>query len=95
MIKLTVLYPAGEGLTFDMDYYETKHAEIVMRVLKPIRFEIDKRIDGPYLAISHVIFDSNEALQAGMASPDAGEAIADVPNFTNATPQMQISETAD
>jgi hypothetical protein len=36
-----------------------------------------------------------EALQAGMGNPDAGEAMADIPNFTNVQPQMQISEIVE
>ncbi len=30
-----------------------------------------------------------------MGSPDAGEAMADIPNFYSGTPQIQISETLD
>ena len=93
MIKMTVLYPAGEGTTFDVDYYTTTHREIVDRVLAPTRAEIDKGVDGqPYLVVGHFYFDSMEALQAGMGNPAAAEAMADVPNFTNAQPQIQISE---
>ena len=96
MIKLTVLYPAGEGSTFDLDYYKDKHVAIVNRTLKPTRFDIEKGIDGqPFMAIGHLYFDSMEALQAGMRSPDAGEPMADIPNFTNVQPQMQISEVVE
>ena len=96
MIKVTVLYPAGEGSTFDVDYYKDKHVEIVNRVLKPTRFDIEKGIDGqPFMAIGHLYFDSMEAMQAGMGSPDAGEPMADIPNFTNVQPQIQISEVVE
>ena len=33
MIKVSVIYPAGEGKTFDMEYYRTKHMDIVQRVM--------------------------------------------------------------
>jgi uncharacterized protein (TIGR02118 family) len=96
MIKVSVLYPSGDDSTFDMEYYRTKHMEIVNRVLKPSRIEIDKGADGqPFLAIGHLFFDSAEAMQAGMGSPDVGETMADIPNFTNAQPQIQISEVVD
>ena len=96
MIKLSVMYPAGDDGTFDMDYYKDKHMEIVNRVLKPTRFEIDKGIDGqPFLAVGHLYFDSAEALQAAMGNPDAAETMADIPNFTNTRPQMQISEVVE
>jgi uncharacterized protein (TIGR02118 family) len=93
MIKVSVMYPSGDDSTFDMDYYRANHVEIVNRVLKPSRFDIDKGIDGqPYMVVAHLWFDSTEAMQAGMGSPDAAGVMADVPNFTNARPQIQISE---
>jgi uncharacterized protein (TIGR02118 family) len=96
MFKLTVLYPKSDGSTFDMEYYRTKHAAIVMRTLKPSRFEIDEGLPGqPYLAMGHLFFDDAAAMQAGLGGPDAGEAMTDVPNFTNTTPSMQISQTVD
>ena len=93
MIKMSVMYPSGDDVTFDVEYYRTKHAEIVNRVLKPTRFDIDKGIEGqPFVAIGHLLFDSTEAMQAATGSPDARETMTDIPNFTNARPQIQISE---
>lgn len=97
MFKLTVLYPSSGGTSFDMDYYRATHAEIVHRVLKPERFEVDKGTDGqPFHALAHLCYPSQEAMQAALGSPDAGEAMADIPNFyTGGQPQIQISETLD
>lgn len=92
MFKVTVLYPSSEGSTFDMDYYREKHMAIVNRVMKPERVEIDRAVDGPFMALGHFYFPSQEAMQAGMGGPDIGEAMADVPNYTNVQPQIQISE---
>lgn len=95
-VKVSVLYPASEGSTFDMDYYKTTHREIVERVLGPVQFECEQGIDGqPFMATGHLIYDSMEAMQAGMGGPDAGEAMADVANFTNITPQLQIGTAVD
>ena len=33
MIKVTILYPNGDGKTFDMDYYSKKHMPMVADVL--------------------------------------------------------------
>ena len=33
MIKVSVMYPGGEGKTFDMDYYTQKHAPMVGELL--------------------------------------------------------------
>lgn len=95
-IRVSVCYPAGDGNTFDMEYYKTKHKEIVLRALEGIeRFDIDQGIDGPYLAMGHLIFPSIEAMQAAMGGPNAGEAQEDVKNFTNTTPAFQISQIVD
>ena len=97
MHKLTVIYPGGEGVTFDMAYYRTTHMEICFRTLDGLeRVEIDEGLPGqPYLAVAHLYFPSLEALQGGLGSPDAGEAATDVPNFTNASPIVQISAVLD
>ena len=93
MIKVSVMYPKSDDATFDMDYYKTKHMEIVDRTMKPAKWEIDSGLDGPYIAIGHLYFDSHEALGAAMG--EGGEAMADVPNFTNAQAAMQVSEVVD
>ena len=97
MHKLTVIYPDGDGVTFDMAYYQTTHKDICFKSIDGLeRMEIDQGLPGqPYLAVAHLYFPSLEALQAGLGSPNAGDAAVDVPNFTNATPVMQISEVVD
>jgi uncharacterized protein (TIGR02118 family) len=89
MIKVSVLYPAGDDATFDMDYYKTTHMEIVERTMKPSKIEIEDGQNGPYIAIGSLYFDSPEAMQAGVGA--SGEAMADVSNFTNTTAAMQVS----
>ena len=70
MLKVTVLYPATDDSTFDVEYYRTKHAEIVHRVLKPERFDIDRGRDGqPFHALGHLYYPSSEAMKAGMGGP--------------------------
>ena len=90
MIKVSVMYPKSDDVTFDIEYYKTKHMEIVDRTMKPSKWEIDSGMDGPYIAIGHLYFESPEALAAGMG--EVGEAMADIPNFTNAEAAMQVSE---
>lgn len=90
-VKVSVLYPASEGSTFDMDYYKDKHREIVERVLGPVEFSCEQGLEGqPFMATGHLVYASMEAMQEAMGSADAGEAMADVAKFTNITPQMQI-----
>ncbi len=93
MIRVSVMYPKGEGLTFDLDYYKAKHMPIVHKAMPGVlKTEIDQAIDGPYLCVGHLYFESMEAAGAGMGAPTAGEALADLPNFTNATPVIQIGQ---
>ena len=58
-----------------------------------VKAEIDKGLDGqPNAAAVHVYFDSMESLGAAMQTPKMGEIMADVANYTNIAPVMQISE---
>jgi uncharacterized protein (TIGR02118 family) len=97
MHKLTVFYPAGDGGTFDMQYYRTAHKEICFQSLDGLeRMEIDEGLEGQrYLAVANLYFSSLETLQASLVNPKAGDAAADVPNFTNVTPLMQLSAVLD
>lgn len=62
LFKVAILYPNGDGKTFDIDYYERKHMPMVAGFLgKNLQFyEIDKGIAGrtpadkvPHLAIGY------------------------------------------
>lgn len=93
MIKVSVLYPNGEGTNFDHDYYKATHVPMCVDAWTPLKSEIDKGIDGqPNAAAVHLYFDSMETLGAAMASPKTADIMADVANYTNITPVMQISE---
>jgi uncharacterized protein (TIGR02118 family) len=100
MIKVTILYPNGEGTTFDMGYYTSKHMPMVQRKCAPACKSIhaEKGLGGgepgskpAYIAIGHLTFDSVEAFQKSFG-PHAQEIVADVPNYTNSKPIIQISE---
>ena len=101
MIRVTVLYPAGDGKKFDVDYYKNKHMKLVSDRLKPfglVRTEVDKGVAGgapgsaaPYVAIGHVYVNSLDGFQKGMGQ-HGKEIMGDVPNYTNIQPQIQISE---
>jgi uncharacterized protein (TIGR02118 family) len=92
MIRLSVFYPAREGATFDHDYYRDCHVPLAVKTWGLDGAEIDRGIDGPYVAAVHFRFDSQEALQAAMASEGTGAVMADVRNYTNITPVLQTSE---
>lgn len=93
MIRVSVMYPKGDDKTFDFDYYNTTHMAMVVEHMGANRTEVDKCVNGPYMAIGHLYYDSMDALQAGMAG--AGPVMADVANFTNAEPVMVTSEVLE
>ena len=72
MIRLSVLYPSTEGSTFDHDYYRSKHVPLACKTWGLDGAEIDKGVDGPYVAAVHFEFDSLEAMGAAMGVPGTG-----------------------
>ena len=44
MIKVAILYPNGEGKTFDMDYYPIKHMPLASFTVETPRFYHSARI---------------------------------------------------
>lgn len=91
VIRLSVFYPRTEGATFDLDYYVNKHIPMACQMWGLTEVEVDQGIRGPYVAASHFLFESAEALQAAM-SADSTAISADLSNYTTITPVMQISE---
>jgi|SRR5882672_1169001 len=101
MIRISVYYPGGEGKKFDMDYYTNKHMKLVrerMGSFGVVRTEVDKGVAGgapgapaPYVAVGHVYVNSLDGWQKGMGQ-HGKEILADIANYTNIQPQIQISE---
>jgi uncharacterized protein (TIGR02118 family) len=61
-------------------------------------YTVDKGLAGqdpgdpaPYVALCHIFCDSVEAFQSGFG-PHAAEIMADIPNYTDQAPLVQISE---
>ncbi len=92
MIRLSVFYPVTEGATFDHDYYRTKHVPLACKSWGLDGAEIDKGINGPYVAAVHFTFASEDALNAAFASEGTGAVMADVANYTTIAPVLQTSE---
>jgi uncharacterized protein (TIGR02118 family) len=99
MIKVTILYPNDPGTHFDMGYYTDKHLPMVQKKCGPqckaIAAELG--LSGPepgskptYIAVGHLTFESAEIFATAFG-PHAGQIMADIPNYTNAKPLIQIS----
>jgi uncharacterized protein (TIGR02118 family) len=100
MIKVSVLYPAGETSKFDMDYYCKSHMPMVQQKLGAAckSMAVEQGLGGgtpgappTYTAMGHLYFDSITEFQAAFA-PHAEVIMADIPNYTNVQPVIQISE---
>ncbi len=100
MIKVSIFYPYSPSLKFDMGYYLKNHIPMVQKKLgstmKSISVEQGLAGGAPgaamtYATMAHMLFDSVEAFQAAFG-PHATEIMADVPNYSNVEPIVQVSE---
>ncbi len=99
-ITVTVMYPNTPGSKFDLDYYMGPHMELVgkhwgdsmisARAIKGIGTS-DPDTPAPYQVMAILEIESVEVLQQMMADHGA-EVMGDIPNFTDTTPIVQISE---
>jgi uncharacterized protein (TIGR02118 family) len=100
MIKLSVFYPNQDGRKFDMGYYCRSHMPMVQQKLGAAckGVAVEHGLSGPtpgsrpaYVAMGHLYFDSSEAFQAAFG-PHAQSIMADIPNYTDIEPIIQVSE---
>ena len=96
MIKVSVMYANAPGCKFDHAYYANKHMPMVKRKLGEAcrSYTVDKGLAGgapgapaTYVGMCHMFFDSVAAF-----APNAQEIMADIPNYTDLPPVIQISE---
>jgi uncharacterized protein (TIGR02118 family) len=100
MIKVSVLYPSAPGAKFDHAYYRDKHMPMVKARMgdKLDHYTVDMGLAGgtpgapaPFLAGGHLYCATVEDFQAGFG-PHMAEIMGDIPNYTDTTPIVQISE---
>ncbi|WP_299921739.1 EthD family reductase [uncultured Pelagimonas sp.] len=99
-VSLQVLYPIGDGTTFDYEYYFSKHMELVGEHMGPHIGStlVTKGIAGGpdtaagYYAIASIVFADQEKMDAAMQA--AGPVMEDIPKFTNVQPNILIGEVA-
>jgi uncharacterized protein (TIGR02118 family) len=100
MIKVSVLYPNAPDVRFDHAYYRDRHLPLLKARMGDSckSYTVDKGLAGgapgsqpPYVALCHIYCDSLASFQAGFG-PHAAEIMADIANYTNVTPIVQISE---
>ncbi len=100
MIKVSVLYPYTPGARFNHDYYRDKHMPLVKARMGDscLYYTVDKGLAGgtpdsppAYIGMCHLFCESVEAFQRGFG-PHAAEILGDIPNYTDLSPTLQISE---
>src|SRR5262249_28139999 len=99
MVKVSVFYPNQPGSHFDMSYYCEKHIPMVRQLLGAAlkNVAVEEGLAGasagaraPFLALCHLYFHSVETFEEAWA-PHAAQIVADVRNYTNLEPVIQIS----
>jgi uncharacterized protein (TIGR02118 family) len=100
MIKVSVMYPNTPGARFNHEYYRDRHMPLVKaRMGAHLKsYTVDKGIAGgapgtpaTYVGMCHLYCDSVAEFEAGFL-PHAKEILADIPNYTDLSPTIQISE---
>jgi len=100
MIKVSVMYANKPGARFDHTYYRDKHMPLVKARMGNacLFYTVDKGLAGggpgdpaTYIGMCHIHCDSVDSFQAGFG-PHAKEIMADIPNYTDLAPLVQISE---
>ena len=95
-----MFYTNNEGSKFDMNYYCNSHIPMVRQKLGAAckGAAVEQGITGAtpgsrpgFIAMGHIYFDSVEAFQTAFG-PHAEAIMADIPNYTDIQPTLQISE---
>jgi uncharacterized protein (TIGR02118 family) len=97
MVKLTVLYgPPTDPAAFD-DHYFSTHVPLASKIPDVRRMEVARMsaVGGgasPYHLIAELYFDSADALDAALATPEGQAAAGDVANFATGGATMLVGE---
>lgn len=100
MIKINVMYPYSEGARFDHAYYRDRHMPLVKSRLGSAcaYYTVDKGVAGrapgsppTFVAVCAFVCESAEAYEAAIG-PHRAEIVADIANYTDIVPLVQVSE---
>lgn len=103
MILVTVMYPAGAGTKFDLDYYLTQHMPLVRQRWSPhglTHTQVVKGVGKPdgsapeYQMAALLTFGSVDDFKAA-GKAHGKEIFADIANFTDTQATVQINEILD
>jgi len=92
MITISILYPSNAS--FDMDYYLSKHMQLVDSKFRPhglTRWSVSKLSEGPHSIHTQLLFDNKEGFETAF-SEDGDEIQGDVKNFCDEKPTRFVGE---
>ena len=99
MIKMSVMYPQEQGKNFNLDYYLQTHMALVKDKWSGLVKDVyvTKGLAGgapnsppSYHVMAQISFASMDDLQEALGK--GADLFADIPNFTDIQPVVQISE---
>lgn len=100
MIKVSILYPNKPASHFDADYYVNVHMPLAIKLLGPALKGVTAEIGiaggapgqpPPFAAIATFTCDSVQSFTESFV-PHSAQLMADIPNYTDIEPVIQISE---
>lgn len=100
MTVVTVMYPAGEGATFDHEYYMGTHMPMVGRLWGPLGMTNPRVLRGvpgpdgkgpPFVVLTSIEWPDAGTFARAVQAHGA-EIFNDIPKFTNIRAQTQVSE---
>lgn len=98
MIQLTALYGHPQDPAAFDHYYQQTHSPLAMKIpgLKGYTANkpapVNPQQPSPYYLIAELYFESMEALQAGLQSPEGAAAAGDTQNFATGGVTLVIGE---
>ncbi len=104
MVRLSIMYPATPGSSFDWNYYLGTHRPLAQKLLSPrglLRMEIDRGVGAfppgtptHFHAIGHLFFRTMDEMQSALADT-AAQFIADQRKYFSGESLVQVSEVVD
>jgi uncharacterized protein (TIGR02118 family) len=101
MTKISFLYPNSNGCRFDLQYYVEKHMPSSINLLSVHPgfrgVSVERGVsagpgkEAPYIAVCNYLFESFDDFLAAV-TPHMAQLRADMSNYTDIEPVMQISE---
>jgi uncharacterized protein (TIGR02118 family) len=98
MVKVIVLYGQPSDPDAFEQHYAGTHVPLADKIPDLRLFEASRVVatpDGsepPYYRVAELSFDSLEALQAALSSPEGQETVADIPNFASGGATVLIAQ---